>query len=89
MKSDGSPNTMLTAIALTIALCLLATAQQLAFMTETPRVMHVTPEVDRRADDIANRRQYRHLLSWLMTLRHDSPNQPPFTYQRSPEAANR
>ncbi|HHP7245988.1 MAG TPA: hypothetical protein ACFE0H_15010 [Elainellaceae cyanobacterium] len=89
MKSDRSPNIMLTAIALTGALCLLAATQQPAFMTDAPRVMHITPKVDQRADDIANRRHYRHLLSWFMTLRRDAPNQPPFAYRRSPEVPNR
>ncbi|MGJ3246208.1 MAG: hypothetical protein ACFE0I_09060 [Elainellaceae cyanobacterium] len=89
MKSDMSPNIMLTAIALTGTLCLLAASRQPAFMTEVPRVMHVPPKVDQRADDIANRRHYRHLLSWIITLRHESPNQPPFAYQRSPEAPKR
>lgn len=80
---------MLTAIALTIALCLLAAAQQNIFVINAPRVMHVTPEVDQRADDIANRHRYQHLLSWFIPLRRDAPNQPLSTYQRSPEAANR
>jgi hypothetical protein len=68
MKADSRLNVMLTAIALTGALCLLATAHQTPIASERPRTMQVSPRVDDATKDIAHRKPNLFALDWLLNL---------------------
>ncbi len=62
---------MLTAIALTGALFLLAATEKMPTAAERPWMMQVSPKVDDGADDIAYQQRSLPALNWLISLHRE------------------